>query len=283
MQLQDLISATVVSVDPDDSLDTAISQMEEHDVHHLPVVEHERVVGMVSDRDLLLSVGFLLSRDREVDRQTRVVSGPTLVRDVMSAPVLTTPTSATIAEAAKLLVDHEIGAVPVLSGARLIGMLTRTDLLSHASMLARADMHFARLREPVADHMRARVEAVHVSDSIQSVVQKMRDRKLRHLPVVGDELVVGIVSDRDIRRACGREHIEDDLAEARGQLFVGAAAVDEIMSTELVTTGPEATLAQAAWELCRLRISALPVVTEQRLVGIITDTDIVRVMSRQEA
>jgi len=283
MQLSELTSSMVMSVGPDDSLDTAISQMEEHDIHHLPVVEHDRVVGMVSDRDLLLSVGFQLSCDREVDRHTRVVSGPRLVRDVMSAPVVTIESTASIEEAASLLVGYTIGAVPVVRGARLIGILTRTDLLSRACMLARGDVQFSRLKESVAQHMRARVAAVHVSDSIQTVVTKMREKHLRHLPVVGDEIVVGIVSDRDIRRALGREHVENDPAQREDQVNVGAAAVGEIMSSDLVTVAPETTLTEVAWEFCRHRISALPVVSDKQLVGIITDSDIVRVVSRQEA
>jgi CBS domain-containing protein len=246
------------------------------------VVEHDKVVGMLSDRDLLLSVGFLLTCDREVDHRTHVVSGPTLVRDVMSRPVVTISALATIAEAARVFVQHEIGAVPVLSGTRLIGMLSRTDLLRQARLLAKGDVFFHRLDDPIASHMRARVTAVHVSDSIQTVVAAMRDKHLRHMPVVGDEFVVGIVSDRDIRRACGREHIEDEMAENRGEVYIGAAAVGEIMSTNLVTARPYESLTDAAGKLCQHRISALPVIDEKRLVGIITDTDIVRLMSKQD-
>jgi len=280
MNLSTLVTSVVLTVGPDDSLDTAICQMEEHNFHHLPVVEHGRVVGMLSDRDLLLSVGWMLSRDRAVDHYTHVVSGPMLVRDVMSAPVLSVPVSATIAEAAGVLHERRIGAVPVLSGKRLVGLLSRSDLLKHASELALGDIHFGVLQEPIEKHMRASVSAAHVSDSIQTVVTMMHEKHLRHVPVLGDDFVIGIVSDRDIRRAYGRERIEDDLAQAQGQVYIGATAVAEIMSTDVVTAKPEAKLTDATEKMHLHHISALPVVKHNRLVGIITDSDIIQLISK---
>jgi len=280
MNLGTLVTSAVVTIGPDDSLDTAICQMEEHNIHHLPVVEHGRVVGMLSDRDLLLSVGWMLSRDRDVDRHSHVVSGPMLVGDVMSAPVLRVPASATISEAAAVLFEHRIGAVPVLSGERLIGLLSRSDLLKYASEVGLGDSHFDVLHEPVEKHMRASVTAAHVSDSIQSVVTMMHEKHLRHVPVLGDDFVIGIVSDRDIRRAYGREHVEDERAQTQGQIYVPATAVAEIMSVDVVTTQPEARLTDAAAVMHRHRLSALPVVKHKHLAGIITDTDIIQLISK---
>jgi acetoin utilization protein AcuB len=280
MNLRALVTSVVVTVGPDDSLDTAISQMEEHDIHHLPVVEHGNVVGMLSDRDLLLSVGWMLSRDREVDQHTRVVSGPVLIRDVMSTPVISVPEAATISEAAAVLFEHRIGAVPVLSGERLAGLLSRSDLLKHSLELALGDIHFGVLHERIEKHMRASVSAAHVSDSIQTVVTMMHEKNLRHLPVLGEDFVIGIVSDRDIRRAYGKERIEDDQAQAQGQIYIGATAVAEIMSTNVVTTRPEAKLTDAAEKMHLHRISALPVVKHNHLAGIITDSDIIRLISK---
>jgi len=282
MNLRSLVTTVVVTVGPDDSLDTAICQMEEHDIHHLPVIEHDRVVGMLSDRDVLLSVGWMLSREREVDRRSRVVSGPMLVRDVMSSPVISIPALATISEAAGVLLEHGIGAVPVLAGERLVGLLSRSDLLKHATELALGDVRFGVLHEPIEKHMRASVTAAHVSDSIQSVVTMMHEKHLRHLPVVGEDFVIGIVSDRDIRRAFGREHIEDACAQAQGEVYVGATAVAEIMSTDVITTKPESKLTDAADKMHLHRISALPVVKHNRLAGIITDSDIIRLISKSE-
>ena len=282
MNLRALVTSAVVTVGPDDSLDTAISQMEEHDIHHLPVVEHGHVVGMLSDRDLLLSTGWMLSRDREVDRYSHVVSGPVLVRDVMSTPVFSVPPTATISEAAAVLLERRVGAVPVLSGGRLVGLLSRSDLLKHTSALALGDVHFGVLHERIEKHMRASVSAAHVSDSIQSIVTMMHEKHMRHVPVLGEDFVIGIVSDRDIRRAYGRERIEDDLTQAQGQIYVGATAVAEIMSTNVVTTQPEARLIDAAEKLHLHRISALPVVKHNHLAGIITDSDIIRLISKSE-
>jgi CBS domain-containing protein len=111
-----------------DRLDVAWSMMKAAGVRHLPVVDGEWLVGIVSDHDLLRADGsWVLEplRDR-LERRAR-----TLVRQVMSEQVLTVGADDLAAPAALLLQERQIGALPVLRDGRLAGILTAADFFHH--------------------------------------------------------------------------------------------------------------------------------------------------------
>lgn len=280
MKLSMIATHAVVTVRPSDTLDKAISLMEENGVHHLPVVEGEDVVGMVSDRDLLLAVGWRLLGQRTFT-ESEGVSGPRRVGEIMSRPVLTIVATQTLQEAARLMVGHRIGALALVRNGKLLGIVARLDLLKHAKALADVPGCEA-LRHPVARHMRAKVITVGPRELIHTAAALMHNRHIRHIPVVSEGMVLGMVSDRDIRRAIGTECVEDRAFEDAGMLYEPRATVHEIMSRPSLVTSPEASLWEAAERMATHRIGALPVVRDDALVGIVSDTDVVRIVGQME-
>lgn len=112
---------------------------------------------------------------------------------------------------------------------------------------------------------------------LRQVVSLMRERKIRHLPVVenGGRLV-GILTDRDVRHAALVPALAEHLTSEVRRLK--ALRVRDVMTWSVVTTHPEATLAQAGMTMFQRRIGSLPVVEDGRLVGILTETDILGVL-----
>src|SRR5690349_21734537 len=105
----------LVSVRPDDELMVASQIMRWAGVRHLPVVENERVVGVLTARDLLRH------------QAEGVGEGP--VRTFMSAnPELVGPDDQ-VATACALMVARKIGCLPVVDGGKLVGILTTTDVV----------------------------------------------------------------------------------------------------------------------------------------------------------
>ncbi|MHC5019185.1 MAG: CBS domain-containing protein [Planctomycetota bacterium] len=104
----------------------------------------------------------------------------------------------------------------------------------------------------------------------------MREKRLRHLPVMRGEDVVGIVSDRDIRDAAPSSVQSSGTDTAR----IAATKIKEICSGTVFTTNPDTELERAAVKLYVHRIGALPVTEGGRLVGIISETDVFRAMVR---
>ncbi len=117
----------------------------------------------------------------------------------------------------------------------------------------------------VRDVMSTDLVTVSPQESARRAYELMRDRRFRHLPVVADGRLVGIVSDRDLRPVL----LSPGLA---------GATVAEIMSEEPTTIAPEAPVEDAASLIVVKKIGCLPVLDGERLVGIVTETDLLAVL-----
>jgi CBS domain-containing protein len=127
MQVQEIMTREVEVVESHDDLAKVYDLMVTKALRHLPVLAHRALVAIVSQRDLfkaMLSsaVGYEANLQRAYLRNV-------LVQEIMSAPVVTVPPDTTLAEAAALMVHKGVGCLPVVDGATLIGIVTKTDLL----------------------------------------------------------------------------------------------------------------------------------------------------------
>ncbi len=122
----------VHTVKPLDSIRHAREIMENHRVNQVPVVVDGQLVGIVTDRDLrdaFPSVFDAPGRPRA--RRAAPVADPDEIRVemVMTPHVITVGPKETVAEVARIMRRERIGAIPVVEGKRLVGMITRSDLL----------------------------------------------------------------------------------------------------------------------------------------------------------
>jgi CBS domain-containing protein len=115
------------------------------------------------------------------------------VRDHMSRDLLTVDSGLSLAEVAARMVEREVGAVLVLEGERLAGIMTERDVLRAVAQGIRDD---ARVR----DWMTTDPDTIEPSESTEHAATLMMHGGFRHLPVTEDEAVVGIVSIRDLMR-----------------------------------------------------------------------------------
>ena len=126
---------------------------------------------------------------------------------------------------------------------------------------------------PLVEQVMTREPAVVTpNDSIRTAIQRMRDRSCRRLPVVEDGKVVGIVSDRDLRRATNsplvlRERWYDEF-------MLDHVQVRACMTADPVTVSPLTPIVEAAKLMRDKKFVGLPVVADGRLVGIVTETDL---------
>jgi CBS domain-containing protein len=111
--------------------------------------------------------------------------------------------------------------------------------------------------------------------TIGSAWTLMRTRKIRHLPVLDDaRRLVGIVTDRDLRQVILDPSIQEQLGQTPEALNI--LTVREVMTWGVVTVRPDTDIRQAARIMHEQRIGALPVVENGRIVGILSETDVVR-------
>lgn len=123
MLIEDIMTRGVVTVAPTDSLAEALHRTRAGRFRHLPVVEGERLVGVVSDRDLRAAVPALVVEGAEE------ILERTTVASVMHTSVIVAHPLDPVEDAAHLMYEHKIGCLPVVSGERLVGIVTETDVL----------------------------------------------------------------------------------------------------------------------------------------------------------
>lgn len=132
---------------------------------------------------------------------------------------------------------------------------------------------------PLVDQVMTRDPAVVApNDPIRSAIERMRERGCRRLPVVEDGNVVGIVSDRDLRRATNsplvlRERWYDEF-------MLDHVQVRACMTANPVTVSPATPIVEAAKLMRDKKFGGLPVVADGRLVGIVTETDLLNYLIR---
>ena len=116
---------------------------------------------------------------------------------------------------------------------------------------------------------------VHPETSLQEAWDLMARKRIRHLPVTGpDRGLVGIVTDRDIRLNLPSRATSLSVREINHLL--ARLTVEEIMTRSVITIGPDRSARDGAQLMLEHRIGALPVVDDGHLIGIFTETDVVR-------
>lgn len=133
----------------------------------------------------------------------------------------------------------------------------------------------------VADWMTEGVLAVETFDSIAIARQLMAKHRVNQLPVVDDDHLVGIVTDRDIRDAYPTSIMINRAKEI--DRFAAKITVEEVMTHDIFVVRPDTPLKTAVGLLRRHRIGALPVVQNKELVGIITRSDILDFVLKEGA
>ena len=107
--------------------------------------------------------------------------------------IVTVEPSATVRTAVQLLSERRIGAVLVMAGKQIAGILSERDVVR-----VLGERGAAILDEKVEQVMTRKVVTCHPSDTIAAIMEKMTERKFRHLPVVEESKVVGLISIGDV-------------------------------------------------------------------------------------
>jgi CBS domain-containing protein len=114
------------------------------------------------------------------------------VREVMSETLYTVGPSSTVGEAVALMAQHRVGSMVVMDGTRLAGIFTERDTVRAISHSYDAPSH------EVSSWMTSDPMTVGPDDNVEDALKTMLDRGFRHLPVVENGEVIGIVSIRDL-------------------------------------------------------------------------------------
>ena len=128
MTIETTMSSNVVTVKEDDTLMNAVRIMKDNKIKHLPVVNSSgELVGIVTDRDLK-EASASDATTLEVHELLYLLD-KVKIQSIMSKNVITTEKSGSAKQAALLMVEKGVGCLPVVDGKKVVGIVTRSDLL----------------------------------------------------------------------------------------------------------------------------------------------------------
>ena len=130
------------------------------------------------------------------------------------------------------------------------------------------------MEDRVRDIMGTQLVTISASDRLSTVEDIMTLGHVRHMPVVQAGQLVGVVSERDLLRASLSvlsEHRDDER-----RAFMHMVEIEQVMSTPPIVVEPDAMIEEAALVMAEKKIGCLPVVDGDRLLGLVTETDILR-------
>jgi CBS domain-containing protein len=146
MLVKDVMSKNVITISPEDSISDAIEKMAENNISGLIVVEEEKVVGVISESDVLrvfkseipeistststaLSIFLILEKGIKAINEMKKI-GKLKVKNLMSKRVFYVKPEYTILEAARIMSKKDVRRLPVIDeNGKLVGVISRTDIL----------------------------------------------------------------------------------------------------------------------------------------------------------
>ncbi len=133
MNVEEIMTPSPERILVTDTVASAIDKLFEVDVRHLPVVdENDELIGMVSDRDLRsFSLPYMTEHESVTGSEDRTAAP---ISDVMQGDVISVGTDADLSEVISLMIDHKVGAIPVVDALQggLVGIVSYIDVLGLA-------------------------------------------------------------------------------------------------------------------------------------------------------
>lgn len=278
MKVAEVMSSPVMAITPTDPVARAKNLMLRYRVKRLVVIDRGKPIGVVSMRDLAERLGRGTStwRHRPIDHIP--------VARVMRRGLVSVAPRTDLGKAAELMLRHWISSLIVVDGKGLAGIVTKTDLTRYfAEQLGG--------RTKVRELMSTDIVTVNRMHSLAHVVELMEKHRISRVIVADGKKPIGIITESDVALAqlekpargirqrrvrYTRKAERADRPRYRYVKYVALLTAEDVMKPGLLTIGGEEDVARAASLMLEHGISGLPVVEDEKLVGILTKTDLAK-------
>jgi len=133
---------------------------------------------------------------------------------------------------------------------------------------------------PISSIMTPNVFTLCVSDSLEKAEKLFREKKIRHIPVMNGEKIIGMLSYTDLLKISIADTLNQD-EEVVDVAIYDVFSIDQVMKKNMICINPNTTIKEAADILTNREFHALPVTEGEKLVGILTTTDLIRYLISQ--
>ena len=129
-QILEIMSTEVITLNQEDSLDTAEMIFKTNNIRHIPVVKEDAIIGMLSYTDLL-RISFADAVYDDEETIDTIVYNMFTIEQVMAKKLVSVSSTTTIKKVAEILSKKEFHAIPVIDHEKLVGIVTTTDLINY--------------------------------------------------------------------------------------------------------------------------------------------------------
>ncbi|MGA8854133.1 MAG: CBS domain-containing protein [Christiangramia sp.] len=128
---------------------------------------------------------------------------------------------------------------------------------------------------PVSEIMTKNLIKLHLQDELSHAEALFKKHHIRHLPVVEGEHIVGMLSYNDLLRISFADAVDDDEDEVETTVY-DMFSIEHVMTKKVVSISPETSIKEVATIFTQQEFHALPIVSHDNLIGIVTTTDVIR-------
>jgi len=274
-EIMTIAKTSVITMAPTTPVYDGIQIMVREGFRRIPIVDPgtKRLLGIITASDIVNYLGggekFQIIQRKHAGNFFRAINEP--VRHVMTSEVVSVHTSAKIGDAIEMMIKHTVGGLPVVDKeSRVWAIATERDIITiFGGIISGAK---------VADLMSKKVVTATPKTSLIEAEKRMIKNGFRRLPIVSDNKLVGIVTVMDILRFFGS-----------GQVFqhLQLGTIDQVLQTpiietaakDVVTVDRNVDVGEAAQLMWEKGVGALPVLENEKLVGIITERDFFKLIT----
>lgn len=134
IEIKTIMTREVIVANPDDTIAKVLDKLMNNLIHHIPVVDNGKILGMISQNDIhKLEHHFTLFQNPEAVESNRQLFSTLLAKEIMTTPVVKVREDESLSIAADIFLENMFHALPVVDGDnRLVGMLTTFDMLRYS-------------------------------------------------------------------------------------------------------------------------------------------------------
>ena len=259
MKVKDVMTTDIITIDKDIDLKYVLTLMKKYDITKIPVFEEKQLVGMVTDNIIAYKLGSIrkkgvpasrLHASSVTDKNIECISSDTEVKTILKKVGKPGPTM-----------------LCVTDNKHLLGVITKADLL-----------HLVESKKPVREIMNKKILTVSPDDRIIHARRIMIDEKIARLPVVDKGRLVGMISDNELAFAFANVKKSFPLGKQKHRL--DEFFVKDVMKTPAIWTRPSTTAKEASSLMLKHNVGALPIIENDKIIGIISRTDLLNTISR---
>lgn len=273
-----IATRNVVTIPQTASILGAVETMTKCGFRRLPVTDAGtgKLRGIVTSGDI---INFMGGGDKarlvEVKHAGNFLAAVNeTVRTIMTEKPKTLPDTAKIDEAVEVIIRDKIGGIPLVSDdGTLTGIVTERDVM-RALLSEKCDLS-------VENVMSTDLRVISPDSSIAVATKEMTAHRFRRLPVVAEDVLFGIVTTTDVMKYLGSGEIFRRLTTGDMNEVLGLPVRNLVSADQLITTNPEKSIHDAARQMLENGIGSLPVMEDFRLIGLLTEFDLVRAFAQR--